>query len=579
MPLDGALPVDILRLSLTRLLHTLGCKLLFFSLLATALPLGASVKQRSGLEPRYAEWLHDEVNYLITKDEETEFLALHNNATRDSFMQQFWAVRNLDPNSPTNAVRDEHYRRLAYAKEHFGALNFGDGIHSDRGMVYITLGQPQQREVHPEAPHLRPIEIWFYENTTGGLPAHFYVMFYRPNFGQDFRLYSPYGDRPERLVNGTDAVNDDRTALHFIDNALGVEAEHVALSLIPGEPVDLNDPRPSLQSDVLLNEIRDYRNLPATRRALDLRRSTLEGVSHRVLLGTEFSDLTVVASRDGARQESVHYLFSLRNPQDFGFGQRVDGSYFYSLHLETELVDDAGKRVQHAAQDLSGDLDAKQVAALKAKAFGAEGRLAVASGRYELRLELTNKVTRQTFRQSRAILVPRFDQSLALGQVFFANSLPPTVDASHAQPFSFSGVKLSPRGGENATVPRGAPLRIVFQVWERPGDPASLRGGPMELRYLIGRLNDKEKHEEDQTVDRAQFDPAGNLLLGRDFSTEDMSPGNYRLVIKATSPATGETSYQALNFVLAGTETPPPQRWTVIVPPAQATGAAVASAK
>ena len=548
-------------------------------LLAVVLPACAVARKRATLEPRYTAWLHNDVPYVITKDEETEFLALPDDAARDNFIAHFWAVRNPDPISPTNAARDEHYRRLAYAQEHFGGLNFDDGVHSDRGMVYITLGPPQQREVHPESPHLRPLEIWFYENTGGDLPTHFYVVFYRPNFGQDFRLYSPYGDRPEKLVNGTDAVNDDRTALHFIDNALGVEAEHVAVSLIPGEPVDLKNPAPSLQSDVLLSKIRDFRNLPATKRALDLRRSTLEGVSHRVLLGGEFSDLTVVASRDGAQQESLHYLLSLRSPEDFGFGQRVDGSYFYALHLETELLDDTGKLVQHLNQDLSGNLDAKQVAALKTKAFAAEGRLAIAPGKYQLHLELTNKVTRQAFRQSRAILVPRLDQSLALSQVFFANSLPPIADATRAQPFSFSGVKLSPRGGDNVTIPAGTPLRIVFQLWERPGDPASLQGGPMQLHYLVGRLNDRDKHEEDQTVDRAQFDPAGNLLLGRDFSTESMAPGNYRLVIKATSPATGETSYQALNFVLAAAGSPPQQRWTVIVPPTQAQGAAVALTK
>ncbi len=526
----------------------------------------AYAEKHVALEARYSTWLRDEVNYLITNEEKTEFLGLRDDAARDNFIQRFWSVRNADPNSPSNTAREEHYRRLAYAKDHFGSLNFDDGVHSDRGMVYITLGPPQQREVHTEAPHLRPIEIWFYQNTGGGLPTHFYVMFYRPDFGEDFRLYSPYGDRPEKLVNGTDAVNNDQAALHFIDSALGREVEHVALTLIPGEPVDFRNPQISLQSDVLLNQIRDYRNLASTKRALEFRRSILEGVSHRLLLGTEFSDLTVIASRDGANEESLHYLFSLRSPADFGFGQRVDGRYYYSLHLRSALLDASGKTVQHTEQDLSHDLDAKQVSALKAKSFSVEGRLPITQGKYELQLELTNNVTRQAFRQNRTILVPSFNQSLAVSQVFFANMLPPINDPSRAQPFSFSGVKLSPRGGENVVIPAGTPLRAVFQVWERPRDPASLRGGPMDIHYLIGQVNGGEKYEEDQKVDRSQFDPDGNLLLGRDFSTDSLTEGSYRLVIKASTPGTAETSYQALNFSIAGSAEPPPLRWTIVVP-------------
>ena len=542
---------------------------------------GVSKKQISALPAHYAHWLQDEVNYLISSDEEERFLALHTDTERDKFIEHFWMIRNPDPTAVSNSARDELYRRLAYADEHYGALNFGDGVHTDRGMVYITLGPPQQHEVHPESPHLRPIEIWFYQNTTGALPTHFYVMFYRKDHSDDFRLYSPYGDRPERLVDGTDAVNNDKVALHFIDNALGVEAKHVALSLIPGEPVDFNNPQPSLQSDVLLNRIREYRNLPTTLKALEIRRETLEGVSHRLLLGGEFSDMTVVASRDAANGESVHYLFSLRTPQDFGFGRKSGGdTYFYSLLLHAELRDAAGKVVSHGEQTLGGDLTEKQVDGLKDKSFSLEGRMAAAPGKYELRLELTNKVTKQSFEQSRTILVPKPDQGLTVSQVFFANTQPPLSDPGDRQPFSFDGVKLSPRGGENVAIPAGSPLRVVYQLWERPLDPKSTAAasGSVEVHYLIGQMNATEKHEEDQTVDRGKFDAAGNLLMGKDIPTDEMAPGPYRLVIKATDPATKETSYQSLNFSIVDRASAP-LRWTLLAAPTMVTPAAPAASE
>jgi len=65
-----------------------------------------------------------------------------------------------------------------------------------------------------------------------------------------------------RLLAASNAINDDRAAIKIIQRDLNDEDAQVAISLIPGEPADFNAPYASLQSDVLLNNIRDYRNLP-----------------------------------------------------------------------------------------------------------------------------------------------------------------------------------------------------------------------------------------------------------------------------------------------------------------------------
>ena len=54
--------------------------------------------------------------------------------------------------------------------------------------------------------------------------------------------------------------------------------------------------------------------------------------------------------------------------------------------------------------------------------------------------------------------------------------------------------------------------------------------------------------------------------MGKDISTDDMAPGPYRLVIKATDPATHETSYQSLNFSIVD-RISLPQRWTLLTSP------------
>jgi hypothetical protein len=69
----------------------------------------------------------------------------------------------------------------------------------DRGRTYITLGPPQQKEVHYNAANLFPLEIWFYSGGQPALPPFLYIMFYQKEGFGDFRFYSPYIDGPDKL--------------------------------------------------------------------------------------------------------------------------------------------------------------------------------------------------------------------------------------------------------------------------------------------------------------------------------------------------------------------------------------------
>jgi GWxTD domain-containing protein len=116
----------------------------------------ASAAKHPQLPPTYDHWLNQEVNYLITNQERANFLALTTDQDRDAFIDTFWAIRNPDPNSPGNTYKDEHYRRLEYVNNHYGLPSAGNGWHTDRGMVYITLGPPQQKRSYLNTKYLEP---------------------------------------------------------------------------------------------------------------------------------------------------------------------------------------------------------------------------------------------------------------------------------------------------------------------------------------------------------------------------------------------------------------------------------------
>jgi GWxTD domain-containing protein len=95
----------------------------------------------------YKSWLEQDVPYIISDEERKAFKALSNDEEREAFIEQFWLRRNPNPDSPENEFREEHYRRIAYANEHYSAGK--PGWKTDRGHIYISLGPPDSIDSHP----------------------------------------------------------------------------------------------------------------------------------------------------------------------------------------------------------------------------------------------------------------------------------------------------------------------------------------------------------------------------------------------------------------------------------------------
>jgi len=109
------------------------------------------------LKGAYRTWLNQDVVWIITDEEARAFKNLSNDEERDAFIEQFWLRRNPSPDSPENEFREEHYRRIAYANEHFAAGK--PGWKTDRGHIYIAYGKPDSIDSHPSGgSYQRPME-------------------------------------------------------------------------------------------------------------------------------------------------------------------------------------------------------------------------------------------------------------------------------------------------------------------------------------------------------------------------------------------------------------------------------------
>ncbi len=112
---------------------------------------------RGELAKTYKKWLDEDVKWIITDEERSAFMQLSNDDERDQFIEQFWLRRDPTPDTPENEFKEEHYRRIAYANEHFAAGI--PGWRTDRGRIYIMYGPADEIESHPSGGfYERPIE-------------------------------------------------------------------------------------------------------------------------------------------------------------------------------------------------------------------------------------------------------------------------------------------------------------------------------------------------------------------------------------------------------------------------------------
>src|SRR5574340_387201 len=135
-----------------------------------------ALKQELG--KTYRKWLDEDVRWIITDEERAAFKQLSNDEERDQFIEQFWLRRDPTPDTVENEYKEEHYRRIAYANEHFAAGI--PGWRTDRGRIYIMYGPPDQIDSHPSGGYYQrtpeegggstspyPFENWRYRYLEG----------------------------------------------------------------------------------------------------------------------------------------------------------------------------------------------------------------------------------------------------------------------------------------------------------------------------------------------------------------------------------------------------------------------------
>jgi len=378
-------------------------------------------------------------------------------------------------------------------------------------------------------------------------------MFYQHEGLGDFRFYSPFIDGPDKLVSGTEAINDRHTALKMIQDSVGPLVTRLTQSLIPGEPIDPTATRPSLQSDTMLATIKGLANNPFTREELDRKRALVESVKARLLIPGQNLDVATLPLRDSRGLTRLDYAIRFRQPSDVSIEQRSDGRLAFNLEAQVRVFDSANSKQPIFTQDkrINDVIDKQQFEDIKHRRVGYEGSLPLPPGKFHLEFILTDWEHKRALQAQKDVVVPEIGPTGVVLAGVIPYSSVKSVDPASADtsPFTLAGLKFVPLGTNPLILAPGEPMQVAYQLWAPPQDPASYGDQKLTVEYAVGRpavAGGTTKVSE--TIAKEQFDSTGSLVNGKKLPLENEPPGNYIMSVSINQPGTSQSAYQTLPF-------------------------------
>jgi GWxTD domain-containing protein len=480
----------------------------------------AEKKRKDGLTEQQAKWLEEEVNYIITDEERKAFLRLTEEKTRDQFMEDFWTVRNPLRSAGPNPYREEHYRRIEYANEHFGRQSNTPGWKTDMGRSWILFGKPVSQARFIAGGQLYPCELWFYSNNTGdpSLPPFFYLLFFMPGDIGEYRFYRPYLDGPMQLVRGSQ-FNTNKNVYDYLGE-YGGDLARAAFSLIPSDPIDNQQYTVTMTSDMLVSRIQNLANDSYNVSRIRQMRLLHENVHSFFLVADNRPlDLSSVVITDPAGQPWIDYSISVDVPE-LGTADKDRTNLIVSASYQ--LKAESGEVIVEDAQERAYPAFAVKDKERRFIPFQIGNRLPVAPGKYRLEVELHHRDTGKSFRGFQNIVVAGPDAVSLTGPVL-VSAVEQAARPDGATPFQYFGAQFHPAVRREFS-PEST-LRVLFQA----AVPAP--AADYEIEYLLSHTQLRDaRRTVTETLRASQF-RQGRLLTSKSLSTAGLPEGDYRLVM------------------------------------------------
>jgi GWxTD domain-containing protein len=500
------------------------------------------------LDSQYKKWLNEDVLYIISAEERSSFLHLSTNEEREQFIEAFWQRRNPDPDSADNTFKEEHYRRIAYANEHFSSGI--PGWKTDRGRIYIMWGPPDEVQTHP----------------TGG-------SYDRPasEGGGETSTY-PFEDWRYRYLEGI----GENVELEFVDTTMSGEyklttdpSEKDALLNVPGAGLT------EMESMGLASKTARFNNTDGTHLAqpIGMLPETMQEFSRLDLYSkinqappVKFKDLEAVVTsrlvRDQVKfqyrtdflritSDTVLVPITIQIPtRQLSFKEK-DGIESASVNLFGRVTSISGRIVQTFEDNVRRDVPQAQLQQSLATASIYQKAVPLTPGLYRLDIVLKDTTNGNVGVVNARLAVPRFeDDNLSSSTLILADQIArvSSHDIGLGQ-FVLGDMKVRPK--MDAAFNASDSMGVFLQVYNLKTDEKTHKADA-SVQYRV--LRDKE------TTPVLSFDLAHDaipehgeeLTLEKIITLGSLTPGKYKLEVAITDNIAKQTITPAADFTVKG---------------------------
>jgi GWxTD domain-containing protein len=501
------------------------------------------------LSPQYKRWLDEDVVYIITPEERRAFLHLQTNEEREQFIEAFWQRRNPDPDSPENTYKEEYYRRIAYANEHFASGI--PGWKTDRGKIYIMWGPPDEVDAHPTGGTWeRPMDQGGGETTT--YPYEDWRYRYLPGIGENVELefVDPTGTGEYHLTmdpSEKDALLNVPGAGLTLAESMGLASKAQRFSNTDGTHMAENEfgGMPLNADDEEFNRLELYANIM---RPPPVKFKDLEAVvtSHMIRDQLKFDyhyDFLRITS------DTVLVPITVQIPVKQLTFQQKDGVDSASMHLFARITSMTGRVVQTFEDSLRADYAADQLQHAVGTSRIYQKAVPLAPGLYELDIVIKDVNSGNVGVVNTRLPVPRYrDDQLSASSLILADDIQPVSmkDIGVGQ-FVLGDVKVQPK--LNHTFTPNQSMGIFLQVYNlKVNDKTNRPNTSVEFRVLKGNA----------TTPTLKFDlPASQLpehgeelTLEKRLTLGSLAPGKYKLEIAVTDNLANQTITPTADFTI-----------------------------
>ncbi len=480
------------------------------------------------MESPYKRWLDEEVPYVITNEERAAFKKLSTDDEREQFIEQFWERRNPSPGSAENEFKEEYYRRIAYANEHYSSGI--PGWKTDRGRIYIMYGPADEIESHPSGgSYLRPPEEGGGETSTypfeqwryryiDGIGNNVILEFVDPTMTGEYHLTIDPGEK-DALLHVPNAGLTQLEALGMAsktDRFNRSDGMTIGRSL-GGEPESMNEfTRLDLYAKIFK---------PPSVKFNDLRAAVTHKISAQLLsfhVRTDFIRVT---------EESVLTPITVQVANRELEFQNKNGVMHAVLDVFGQISTLSGRIVNTFQKSVVLDVPEQEFQKYVDRQSVYQEVIPLRPGRYKLSLVLKDDLNGHLGSDDLGFIVPRYeDGSLSHSSLILADLIQqlPTQQVGTG-PFVIGSTKVRP--SVNRTFTRDQNLGIYMQVYNLSVDPKTHRPSA-EIQYDISKDG---KTVFTTTEEAAKLPNASQqITVEKKMPLQPLQPGKYTVEIKVT---------------------------------------------